>query len=820
MTEKKLSKSTTVYTKQKKSKRDMSYTQNRELSWLAFNKRVMDEGMDERVPLLERYKFLAIFTSNLDEFFRVRVGSLLNLSEYDPKATDNKTGWTAHEQLDHIFEALIPLYAQRDEAYEILASRLAKKGLAQRKIEDLNEREAAFLEAYYETNILPLVSPLIIDARHPFPHLLNGSLYVFGDVKDAKDKSFFGLIAVPDMVSPLIYLPGDSGFILLEDLILSKAASVLPDFKLNNMAVISITRNADIDLDEGIDELEGNLRTAMKKAILKRNRLAPVRLEVQGKLSKSAIKFLLNHHGLHEKQVFYCKAPIRMKYVYSLEDKLSPKDKDKLCYRPFKSQPSPLFHPDHNIFDQIFEGDKLLHYPYESMDPFLTMLKEASSDPTVISISITIYRMASVSKVAEYLAHAAENGKNVLVLMELRARFDEENNIDYSERLEQAGCSIIYGLEDYKVHSKICNITLYRDGQLKTITQIGTGNYNEKTAKQYTDLSYFTADPVVGEDATNFFKNMLISKLDGSYDKLLVAPNGIKPKIMSLLDREILRAKRGERAEVIFKCNSVTERDLLDKMAEASRVGVKITLIVRGICCILPGIEGKTDNIRVISIVGRFLEHHRIYCFGANREDIYISSADLMTRNLVNRVEIAVPIQDSLIRQEISHILDIFLADNEKAMELCPDGSYKRVEGPSAIGAQEYFIKEAEDRAGRRREELDNSSADGVADWPAEEAGVGVAGAGGSGEAVYEQDDSGADDELLEESTSGRDGMGIGDRIRVDQNGPSIIDGSQAFSDRAKSDEPEVYDRNQENSGLDENKKPGLLARIMKFFGF
>lgn len=688
---------------------DTSFTQNRELSWLEFNLRVLREGMDARVPLLERCKFLSIFTSNLDEFFRVRVGSLMNLEELDPAGLDNKTGWTAREQLNRVFARVSELYVERDQAYASLAPLLENAGMHHKSMDALTPEEQEFLDQFYRQNLLPLISPLIIDARHPFPHLTNQMLYIFGDVKDAKGMDYYGLVGIPTVTKPIIFFPNSADFVLLEELVIARAQKLFSGFKVTNLAVISVTRNADIDLDDGIDELEGNLRQAMKKAIKRRNRLAPVRLEIQGTLPKGSIKFLLKHHNLQPNQVFYSATPLRMKYVFAIEEHLTPKQKDQVCYRPFAPQPSPDFLPGEPYLDQILDRDHLLHYPYESMDPFLQMLKEAASDPTVISISITIYRMASVSKVAEYLAQAAENGKDVLALMELRARFDEANNIDYSERLEQAGCTVIYGLEDYKVHSKICHLTLYREGKVRMITQIGTGNYNERTAKQYTDLAYFTADPLVGQDASQFFKNMLISKLDGNYERLLVAPTGIKPMLLNLLDREILRAKKGEPAAVILKCNSVTERDLMDKIAEASQAGVSVTMIVRGICCLLPEVPGKTDNVRVISIIGRFLEHDRIYCFGANREDMYIGSSDLMTRNLVNRVEIAVPIRDEAIRSKLSHILDTYLADNVKARKLNADGSYTSVvasfDAP-VLGAQARFMEESDDSAGRRRERI------------------------------------------------------------------------------------------------------------------
>lgn len=689
--------------------RDYSYTQNRELSWLDFNERVLEEGMDPRVPILERAKFISIFTSNQDEFFRVRVGSLINVHHFKKNAKDNKTGWTAEEQLKHIFERIPGLYKKRDRAMDMLRPLLEKEGIRQLSLDQLTEKEKTYLDQYYEFRVFPILSPLIIDARHPFPHLVNLQSYVFSDVVDKDGNKFYGLVSLPPKLPSMIFFPGTSSYIPFSELIMSKLPDLFEDFTIKSKAVISITRSADIDLDEGLDEMEGNIRRLMKKALKKRQHLAPVRLEIQGDLPQKSINFLTSHHELKKSQVFFSKSPLRLKYFFDLEDKLSPKVKDRVCYKPFEPQPSPLFDKNRPVMDQILEKDKILHFPYESMEPFLQLLREAAHDPTVATIRITIYRMASVSKVAEALAEAAENGKEVLVLMELRARFDEENNIDYSERLEAAGCTIIYGLENFKVHSKLCQISFFRDNQVRTITQIGTGNYNEKTAKGYTDLSFMTADPIIGRDASEFFKNMQIGSLTGTYDKLLQAPTGIKPGLMKLMDREIDRAKRGEPAEMILKCNSVSEREIMDKISEASQAGVKVTMIVRGICCILPGIPGKTDNVRIVSIVGRFLEHHRIYSFGVNHEDVYISSADLMTRNLVNRVEIACPVQDPEIKKRVSHILDLCLEDTAKSRELQSDGSYIALRdklGKEGIGAQNSLMKEAEEEARQKEKEM------------------------------------------------------------------------------------------------------------------
>lgn len=684
---------------EEKTTRDISFTQNRELSWLEFNRRVLQEGCDERVPLLERLKFIAIFTSNLDEFFMVRVGSLLNLASVKEHAIDNKTGWTPREQLDAVYSRMDGLYEEKDQAYFDLMPKLEEVGIVQKKMDTLSKKDQIYLEDYYNDKLLPVLSPLVINTRHPFPHLTNQQLYLFVDIEDEKDKGFFGLVPIPTFLPQAIFLPEKGHYILIEDFLLSKMQDLFQGLKLSKPAVVSISRNADINLDEEIDEMDHNILESMKKGLKKRNRLAAVRLEIQGKIGKDSLAFLMKHYNLSEEQVYYAKAPLRMKYVFGIEDHLIPELAKKVTYTPFSPQMSPDFSQDQSLIEQVFEGDKLLHYPYQKMDPFLDLLREAASDPSVLSIKITIYRMASVSKVAEYLARAAENGKEVLALMELRARFDEENNIDYSERLKEAGCTVIYGPEDFKVHSKICQITLFRDEQIQIITQIGTGNYNEKTAKQYTDLAFITCDKDIGADATEFFKNMLITNLDGEYKKLLVAPRGIKPAFLALFDREIEKAKQGLEAKILLKCNSISERDLIDKMMEASQAGVKITMIVRGICCIRPGIPGKTENIRIISVVGRFLEHHRIYAFGSQYDNLYISSADLMTRNIINRVEIACPIEDQKVRQEIIHILEVFLADDSKAKELQPDGSYLPVKGNNKISAQDRFMEEALDMA-------------------------------------------------------------------------------------------------------------------------
>lgn len=662
---------------------DMSYTQNRELSWLEFNKRVLQMAEDETVPALEKLKFVSIFTSNLSEFFMVRVGSLFDLANLKKEGYDNKTGLTYSEQLEHIYNSMPPLYALRDRIFASVSESLSKYEVSQKQYDTLSKEDKKYVDNYFERNVQPLLSPLIIDARHPFPHLLNQALYIITEIKSPKNSLIYGVVSVTPILEPMVILPGlPVRYLLMEDLILAQMQNIFPGFSITQRAIVCVTRNADINLDEEIDDADENFRAQMRKALKKRARLAPVRLEVRGELSKPSLTYLINKLNIKKNQVYTSTAPLKMEYAFGLADHLSLETRKKVTYEPFIPVIPSSVDMSRSIMEQVAEKDLLLHFPYESMEPFLKMIKEASNDPAVISIKITIYRLASISKVAEYLSNAAENGKDVTVLMELRARFDERNNIDWSERLEAAGCTIIYGFEEYKVHSKICLITRHINNQITYITQIGTGNYNEKTAKQYTDFSLITANQEIGIDASNFFKNMFISKLDGTYKHLMVAPYGMRPALTAYIDNEIQKVQRGEPGRIIIKCNSITERDLIDKLSEASQAGVKIYLIIRGICCILPGIPDKSENIHVRSIVGRYLEHHRIFVFGSGPLEevkVFISSADLMTRNISRRVELACPIYDIDLKQRVLDILDLFLESTTKAKELLSDGSYIRI---------------------------------------------------------------------------------------------------------------------------------------------
>ena len=631
-------------------KYDLSYTQNRELSWLKFNQRVLEEATDPSVPLLERFKFLAIFSSNLDEFFMVRVGSLFDLSIMTPKERDNKSGKIPSEQLEDIFKAVKPLIEYRDIVYSAIMEELRGYGIADTTYDELTKSEKKFVENYYKLFIAPILSPQIIDISHPFPHLKNKALYTAVLLKKGQ-KELLGIIGVPETAEPIIRIEGTGKYIRTEEVISSHIKDYFVGYKPECHSVISVTRNADISMDEEkFDEDNYDFRSHMSALLKKRDRLAPVRLEIQGECNPLS-QHLANRLNLLENQIFYSNCPLKTGYVFSLANF----DK-RLYYDSFTPQQPSFSDNKSSIMAQIRKKDVLLFYPYHSMQPFLSLLKEAATNPNVLSIKITIYRLASSSAVAKYLCEAAENGKEVTALVELRARFDEKNNIEWAKQLEYSGCNVIYGLENFKCHSKVCLITMKTKNDFSYITQVGTGNYNEKTSAMYTDFSLMTADKAIAQDALAFFKNMLIGDLYGNYSELLVAPSSMKNSIIRLIEAE---AARGSDGRIIIKANSITERTLIDKLAEASQKGVKINLIIRGICCIVPGIKGKTENITVTSIVGRFLEHSRIYLFGkGENSQIFISSADIMTRNQTRRVEIACPIYDHEIKNFLSDYLE------------------------------------------------------------------------------------------------------------------------------------------------------------------
>lgn len=670
------------------------YTQNRELSWLRFNERVMDEASDQSVPLLERLKFIEIFTSNLDEFFMIRIGSLVSLRGLKTEIIDQKSGMKPKEQLKKVYRAVERLYKKRDSIFHELSHQLSAYGIYGLTMAELENSEKKYIREYYQQNIAPILSPQIVDTHHPFPHLASKLVHI-GTLLRAKNNELFGIIPVPSVLPEVIYLPGkDIRFIAVEQVIEAYAEEIFSMYEVIETTQFCITRNADITVDDEILDTKEDFRKAMKKLLNQRRHLAVVRLELSNCVGEKFEEYLCEHFDIEKQQMYCFSTPMRLGFVYQLGGKLAKQVCRLLSYPEFEPQLTNALDFSQSILKQVSHKDVLLSYPYESMEPFLQMIKEAAYDAHVVSIKMTIYRLASKAKLIEYLCVAAENGKDVTVLIELRARFDEQNNIDWSERLEDAGCKLIYGFEDYKVHSKVCLITRQDKSGIKYITQIGTGNYNEKTAKFYTDLSLMTGNQQIGLDVNHFFKNMAIANLEGEYQELLVAPICLKSRIMDMIDQEIDKGKDGY---LLFKLNSFTDADLIRKLCAASCAGVQVVLIIRGICCLLPGVKNKTENITVRNIVGRFLEHSRIYCFGqGEQQKIYISSADFMTRNTERRVEIAVPILEQEPREKIQHILATLLSDNIKAREMDEEGTYCYIDhGEYPINAQEIFLVEA-----------------------------------------------------------------------------------------------------------------------------
>lgn len=674
---------------------DTRFTQNRELSWLRFNERVLMEATDETVPLLERLKFIAIFTSNLDEFFMIRVGSLFDLSHFKTHTIDQKSGWTPGEQLTHIYEAVRVLYARRQQIYQEVEQQLRVHGICQLHYDELAETEVKFVRQYFKSSIAPILSPQIVDTHHPFPHLQNKALHIGAWLK-YKNNPMFAVIPVPAALPEVIFLPGgETRYIRTEEVILEHVSQIFKSDTILEKTVFCVTRNADINPDdEAFDFDSDDFRGKMKKLLRQRQRLAPVRLELSRPISETFLKYLKEHLPVTQEQVYVTNAPLKMGYAFALPAKLSENKRRALTDAPFTPGVPHGVRLNAPITPQVQAHDILLSYPFEGMDTFLHLIRESAYDPDVISIKITIYRLARKAKLVEYLCAAAEAGKDVTAFIELRARFDEQNNIDWSERLEDAGCTVIYGVENYKVHSKVCLITRRSQGSVQYITQVGTGNYNEKTALQYTDLSLITANPAIGQDANHFFQNLAIGNVSGQYEHLMVAPSSLKTGIIREIDREI--AKRGE-GRIFIKMNAITDIDLIEKLKQASCAGVRVRMIVRGICCILPDIPEKTENIEVISIVGRFLEHSRVYCFGqGNDERMYIASADFMTRNTEKRVEVACPIYDQNVREKIHYLMDTCWADNVKARALQRDGSYRtRPIRETPIDSQQMLMAKA-----------------------------------------------------------------------------------------------------------------------------
>lgn len=693
------------------------YYDNREISWLKFNKRVLEEAMDPSVPLMERLTFVSIFQSNLDEFFMVRVGSLYDQMIVDPDSRDSKTNMTPEEEIKEIVKYTKKLNGLKDDAYNNLMREVKEFGIelvdfhsrvkcnaAGDCVEDLeNEYSKALtledeevLEKLFDSEIRPLISPQIIGKRQPFPFLKEKEIYAIVSLEGKNGTEKLGIVPCSgDVFERLIQIPSDKRkYILAEELILHFVTKIFKKYKVKSKSLIRITRNADIDEETVYDE-DLDYRDRMKKLIKKRKKLAPVRMEMSRELNGSALKTLRKYVGLDDDSIFYSKSPLEFSFVRKIQDKL--RNHSELFYEKRVPQKSPDISSRRSIIEQIEEKDKLLYYPYNSMKPFLDMLYEASEDPTVVSIKMTLYRLSSDSKIVDALSNAVENGKEVVVLVELRARFDEENNINWSRRLEKAGCRVIYGLPGLKVHSKLCLITRKTDEGIKYITQIGTGNYNEKTAKLYTDYCLMTADKRIAHEAGRVFDRLSLGEVVEKSDLLLVSPLCLRQPIMDMIDNEIVKAEHGAPAYIGIKMNSLTDKGIMNKLIEASRAGVRVQLIVRGICCLIPGVEGITENIEVISIVGRYLEHTRVYIFGEGCDSkVYIGSADLMSRNTMRRVEVATPILDPDIKKRILEDFAIMYTDNVKARKLLKDGTYKHVKQEGApLNSQEYFFERA-----------------------------------------------------------------------------------------------------------------------------
>lgn len=663
------------------STKDYSYTQNRELSWLRFNERVLEEALDDTVPLYERFKFISIFTSNLDEFYMIRVGSLTDISLVQNDTIDSKSGMTPSEQLERIHRETQRLTKRRDRIFQALEPALTEYSFTRLTEATLSGSDRKSIDSYYRSYVRPVLSPQIIGTHHPFPHIENLQIHLVVRLQK-NDSIIFGIVPVPKML-PRVYFTDDqeSRYILMEDLILLHLEEIFDQFQVLDKSVIVVTRNADINTEEGLLDEDIDYRAFMKKILKKRSRLAPVRLEYSTGMAKHTLQFLQQQLGLSQKNSFRLESPIDMSYVFTLENRLPRQQTRTLLYMPHKPRTIVPLAPGESVTALVNRQDVLLYYPFEDIDLFLQLVKESAENPHVISIHITVYRLARNSRLVEYLVKAAESGKEVVVLMELRARFDEENNINWSETLIEAGCKVFYGFDDYKTHSKVCLITAIEDNQLHHITQIGTGNYNESTSRLYTDLSLITANQTIGQDANHFFKDMLIGVPDGRYHDLIASPFTLKERVIEHIDEQIDLARRGKEASMTFKLNSMTDRELIDKLAEASQAGVQIDMIIRGICCLLPGVPGKTENIRIRSIVGRFLEHARVYAFGRGETaNVYISSADFMTRNTEKRIEIAAPIKDPACKEKIFGILDEQLRDNVKARIMQPDGTYLPIE--------------------------------------------------------------------------------------------------------------------------------------------
>ena len=672
---------------------------NRELSWLKFNERVLEEAENKKVPLCERLTFASIYQSNLDEFFRVRVGSLVDQMLLGGKIRDNKTKMTAKEQIEAVLHQVMKLNRRKDAVYDAIMGQLEYYGIRLVDFRKISKKESEYLEKYFLNEIAPVISPTIVGKRQPFPFLKNNEIYAVVVLQTKSGKEKLGIIPCSNTgFKRLVELPTAGTYMLAEELILHYIPEVFERYNIKAKSLIRVTRNADIDADALYDE-DLDYRDFMAELIKRRKKLAPVRLELTREMDGEIVDVLCDYLELDSDYVFQVQAPLDLSFVFEIQDTL--RKTPELFYEKRVPQKSSQFRDGEPVFPQIREKDKLLSYPYESMKPFLNFLREAANDKEVISIKMTLYRVAKHSKIVEYLIDAAENGKEVLVLVELKARFDEENNIEWSRRLEDAGCRVIYGLDGYKVHSKLCLVTKKSEGQVEYYTQIGTGNYNEKTARLYTDLSFMTANVEIGLEAAKVFQALSMEETVDNVQHLLVAPRCLQNKVLSMIDEEIACAKEGKEAYIGLKMNSLTDKKIIDKLIEASQAGVKIDMVIRGICCLIPGVKGKTENIQVRSIVGRFLEHSRIYIFGTQeREKVYIASADFMTRNTLRRVEVATPIYDKDLKMQLEEMFITMLSDNQKARQEDSRGNYEIAEAQETpLNSQEFFYEQAYMRA-------------------------------------------------------------------------------------------------------------------------
>ncbi|MCI9617093.1 MAG: polyphosphate kinase 1 [Eubacterium sp.] len=652
---------------------------NRELSWLKFNKRVLQLAGNKNIPLCERMSFAGIFESNLDEFYRVRVGSLYDQTFLKKMKKDNKTGMTAKEQLSYIFAETKTLQKVKDKIYKNLMNEVKNEGVQIITFQDISKEDCRYLEKYYKRSIKPLLSPQVIGKKSPFPFLSNQQIYAVAVLQTKNTEKLCIVPCSNGVFERLISIPSDKQkYMLVEELILHFMSDIFEKYTIKSKSLIRIIRNADIDIDEDFYDNDGSYRESMETLLKVRKKLCPVKMDYYRPMDEKVIKSLCRELDLKKEQVFYSESPLELSFVYKLKDGL--RSKKELFYPRMIPKVPMDINENTSMIQRIEQGDMLLQYPYDSIYPFMKMLKEAVYDSRVVSIKITLYRVAKNSRIVETLIEAAENGKEVVVMIELRARFDEKNNLEWSRRMEEAGCRIVYGIDFVKVHSKICLITYSEDGVVKHISQIGTGNYNENTAKIYTDLSLITADNEIAQEVAMTFNKICMGQFVENTKHLLVAPKSMQDKVLEMIDTEIIKVQKGKTGYIGLKMNSLTDKKIIDKLIEASKAGVKIDMVVRGICCLIAGVKGETENITVRSIVGRFLEHSRIYIFGERDDErIYISSADFMTRNMLRRIEVAVPIYDNKIKERIWEMFHKLLNDNVNALEMKADGSYEKV---------------------------------------------------------------------------------------------------------------------------------------------